>query len=620
MLEKNKGLLAIPGGEGKMMPLYAAALYGYHDVAKCLYQNSDLHDDGWNPQNRGWVFEKCIENDMFDIAQLMVETHPELATNGDALRSLARKPEELSVRKTTFIKGIIIWVLVFLGLTKGAPEKDNKALALLRTIGKAIAKKPKNEIDNILRGPPDPIKHQNKSDLGWSNHATRLHLLISEYVVKMNVETDNTGLMEDKGNQATRLQNLIFRHLAELHDETHKIIRGGPTSTKQDNMPLTRKEHQAEELKELIFKHIEEIHNETHNIIKNTNQKDELAQKLRDIILKSNKNIRTKANKVIVERTYSSRVLFIAAELGNTNFIVELIRQNPDLIWKVNDENQTIFHVAVKHRHEGIYNLLYEIGSMKDMITPLKDKNGNNMLHLVGMSEKQKLLREGAGLQMQRELAWFREVKQMIPPSYRERKNADDQTPRELFIKEHEDIVKQDEKWMKAIAGQCMVVAALIATMVFTAAYTIPGGYNQNDGIPIFHSKTVYKVFVVADAISLLTSITSILYIFISVYFSSNYTEIDFSESLPEKLIVGLLYLSISIISMLIAFSVSFFILYQNGTLWMPILISVFALIPLYLSFKMYIILFYAVILITYDSRNLFRPKKPVVYYKNPTI
>ncbi|MFS7957944.1 hypothetical protein Hanom_Chr07g00672451 [Helianthus anomalus] len=60
-----------------------------------------------------------------------------------------------------------------------------------------------------------------------------------------------------------------------------------------------------------------------------------------------------------------------------------LIRLYPDLIWEVDDNNQSIFHVAVAHRHEGIYNLLYKIGSMKDVISPLRDRNDNNMLHLV---------------------------------------------------------------------------------------------------------------------------------------------------------------------------------------------------------------------------------------------
>ncbi|KAJ0735121.1 putative ankyrin repeat-containing domain-containing protein [Helianthus annuus] len=67
MVEKNKNLLKIAGANGKMMPLYAAVLFGNKDVVKYLYDNSrELHnDDGWTTQDRGWLLEKCVENDMF---------------------------------------------------------------------------------------------------------------------------------------------------------------------------------------------------------------------------------------------------------------------------------------------------------------------------------------------------------------------------------------------------------------------------------------------------------------------------------------------------------------------------------------------------------------------------
>ena len=46
---------------------------------------------------------------------------------------------------------------------------------------------------------------------------------------------------------------------------------------------------------------------------------------------------------------------------------------------------------------------------MKDMITPLKDINGNNMLHLVGKtSVKMRAQTTEASLLMQRELLWFK--------------------------------------------------------------------------------------------------------------------------------------------------------------------------------------------------------------------
>nr|KAJ0191567.1 hypothetical protein LSAT_V11C800436350 [Lactuca sativa] len=96
--------------------------------------------------------------------------------------------------------------------------------------------------------------------------------------------------------------------------------------------------------------------------------------------------------------------------MGNTEFIVELIRHYLELLWKKNDDEQTIFHVAVTYCDEGICNLLHEIGSLKDMITPLKDKEGNNMLHLVRETEINRLQDVSEVFQMQRGLLWFKEV------------------------------------------------------------------------------------------------------------------------------------------------------------------------------------------------------------------
>nr|GEV52629.1 hypothetical protein [Tanacetum cinerariifolium] len=97
MVNKNRALLTIAGSNGTMMPLYTAALFGNHDVVKYLYENSyELGDIGWDPQNR--VFTA--------ISSKMIPS-----------------------------------------------EKEHEALQLLRIIWNDIAKKPKREIDDILRGP-----------------------------------------------------------------------------------------------------------------------------------------------------------------------------------------------------------------------------------------------------------------------------------------------------------------------------------------------------------------------------------------------------------------------------------------------------------------------------------
>ncbi|CBI27455.3 unnamed protein product, partial [Vitis vinifera] len=169
-----------------------------------------------------------------------------------------------------------------------------------------------------------------------------------------------------------------------------------------------------------------------------------------------------------------SPLLLVAAELGNTVFLTELVGSYPDLIWEADNDNRTIFHIAVLHRRESIFNLIYEIGSMKDLIVPYKDDNDNNMLHLAGRKAPlpQRNIVSGAALQMQRELLWFKEVEKIMLPTYRERKNKDGKTPRDLFTKEHKNLMKDGEKWMRGTAAQSMLVATLIATVVFAAAFT----------------------------------------------------------------------------------------------------------------------------------------------------
>ncbi|MFS8021097.1 putative Sterol-sensing domain, PGG domain, ankyrin repeat-containing domain superfamily [Helianthus anomalus] len=317
------------------------------------------------------------------------------------------------------------------------------------------------------------------------------------------------------------------------------------------------------------------------------------------------------------EGKYSPRVLFVAAEMGNTEFLVEIISQCPDLMWTVNANKQTIFHVAVSHRHERIYNLLHEIGSMKDVITVYEDTEGNNILHLTGMEPKiyngLHHLR-GDVFKMQWELLWFKEVEAMVPFWYRQKKNKAGITPHELFSENHKKLASKVEKWMKQTATQCIVVAALIATIVFGVAFTIPGGYDQNSGFPTFIGKEIYIAFVISDAISLIFSATSIL-VFLSVL-TSRYDEQDFLKSLSQKLVIGLATLFLSILTMLFAFSLSFFVLYHSTLIWVPIVISMVAVVPVILY-----AIFYRSLMDVYHSsygyKYIFKPKQRLLY-QNP--
>ncbi|KAJ7969337.1 Ankyrin repeat-containing protein [Quillaja saponaria] len=283
-----------------------------------------------------------------------------------------------------------------------------------------------------------------------------------------------------------------------------------------------------------------------------------------------------------------------------------------NLIWEVDNKNRSIIHIAVLHRHASIFNLIHELGSIKEIIVAfVDDEDKNNLLHLAAKlaPTDQLNLVSGAALQMQLELLWFEEVKKIMLPSFVDMKNSEGITPRELFTIEHKELLSKAESWMKDTANSCMVVSTLITTGVFSAAFSIPGGNNDNEGgTPNYLQKPAFLLFAISDAMALISSSTSIL-MFLSILIS-RYAEDDFFKSLPMKLMIGLVALFISIISMMVAFSSAFFITYYHGLKWVPNFIGVLAFVPVPLFFVLQYPLWTDIIYSTYHCRSLFRPNK----------
>ncbi|XP_020209483.1 ankyrin repeat-containing protein NPR4 isoform X2 [Cajanus cajan] len=209
-------------------------------------------------------------------------------------------------------------------------------------------------------------------------------------------------------------------------------------------------------------------------------------------------------------------------------------------------------------------------------------------------------------------LMWQQEVKKIMLPSFIELANHENITPRQLFIKDHQELLKKGESWMKRTANSCMVVSTLIAIGVFSAAFSVPGGNNDNLGSPNYLTKPWFMVFALSDALALVSSSTSIL-IFLCILIS-RYAEEDFLKSLPLKLIFGLVALFISIISMMVSFSSAFFITYYHGTTWVPIFIASLAILPITLFIFLQYPLWYDILCSTYICGSLFRPSKRMIH------
>ncbi|KAI8011485.1 Ankyrin repeat-containing protein ITN1 [Camellia lanceoleosa] len=146
---------------------------------------------------------------------------------------------------------------------------------------------------------------------------------------------------------------------------------------------------------------------------------------------------------------------------------LDILKHHPQLAVARDGNGETALHPEPKHISRCRFTsscrnmqILYEIGSIKDLITAYRDEDCNNMLHLAAKIAPPNQLNivSGAALQMQRELLWFKEVEKIMQPSHVEKKNSKGKTPRALFTEEHKDLIEKGEAWMKNTASQSMVV------------------------------------------------------------------------------------------------------------------------------------------------------------------
>ncbi|CAI9262260.1 unnamed protein product [Lactuca saligna] len=280
-------------------------------------------------------------------------------------------------------------------------------------------------------------------------------------------------------------------------------------------------------------------------------------------------------------RRYYARPVHEAARQDAYEVVDEILMRCPEAIRYKDKSGYDIIQIAVIHRSEHIYELIKILGERRNVYRTIEDSSQNNMLHLVGrLAPTHKLkLRTGAALQLQRELQWREVVKKMVSPAYITKENIFNETPDMVFTKEHKHLVKEGEQWMKTVAESCSITAALIATIVFAAAITVPGGSNQDTGIPVFTENVAFKIFAVADAISLFASSTALL-MFQSIL-TGRFSEQDFRITLPNRLILGLCSLMISTTAMMVAFSATLFFVFCHGKRWMLAPICVLAFLPI---------------------------------------
>lgn len=171
-----------------------------------------------------------------------------------------------------------------------------------------------------------------------------------------------------------------------------------------------------------------------------------------------------------------------------------------------------------------------------------------------------------------------RRVKEVTPSHFLNHQNNMKLTAEGYFITANSELRNLAKEWLKTTAEGCSVVAVLIATVAFAAAYTVPGGPNQSTGVPVLVNKPFFVVFTVTDVLSLAFALTSVV-TFLSIL-TSPFRFKDFKHTLPDKLMVGFTFLFLSVAMMMVAFGATIILMIYSKESWTKITLYAVSFIP----------------------------------------
>ncbi|KAL6333853.1 hypothetical protein AAG906_031151 [Vitis piasezkii] len=214
--------------------------------------------------------------------------------------------------------------------------------------------------------------------------------------------------------------------------------------------------------------------------------------------------------------------LFLATRSGIQEIVKEILAVHPQAFEHINCKGKNILHFAIKYRQIEIFNLVVNNEFIARKLVRKLDNEGNSILHMVGKKRADYVPEkiQSPALQLQKELILFERVKEVSAAYFTKHINEHKHTPEELFAETYTELHKSATDWLKRTSENCTVVAALIATVAFAAAYTIPGGPNQNTGFPLLLYQPFFVIFTLSDAVSLTFALTSVV-TFLSILTSS---------------------------------------------------------------------------------------------------
>ncbi|XP_060212659.1 uncharacterized protein LOC132640193 isoform X1 [Lycium barbarum] len=285
--------------------------------------------------------------------------------------------------------------------------------------------------------------------------------------------------------------------------------------------------------------------------------------------------------------------LILATKSGCTEIVEEILKTYPQAVEYIDSEGCNILHVAIKYRQMQIFDIVKKMDMPMRRLKIKITHKGNSILHMVGIKEDPEIadMRIPAHL-LQENLLLFEQVKKVCSDDFFEIINNDGKTAEDLFTKANAELRSEAKDWLKRTAENCTIVAVLIATVAFAAAYTIPGGPSQSTGYPVLMDHPFFVIFTIGDVLSITFALTSMI-TFLSIL-TSSFMMHEFRRSLSKKLILGFTLLILSVSMIMLAFASTIILMIHYKERWtkialyfmafLPVRIFVVSYFPLYVS------------------------------------
>ncbi|KAH9681299.1 ANK REP REGION domain-containing protein [Citrus sinensis] len=223
----------------------------------------------------------------------------------------------------------------------------------------------------------------------------------------------------------------------------------------------------------------------------------------------------------IADKDRKMTALHLAAGKGDARTVERIISGNPKCYELVDNRGCNFLHYAMVSFHVGQLRNLLENNPLARSLIDEGDAEGNTPLHVLAAvrpKEFHDVMNRSTQANYDAVNKQNVSVRHVFNYGYTELKEEIQKLSKDVgrgqyskgvirIRKVRKYVTKEDYKDTRA---SHLVVAALIATVSFEAAFTIPGGYRSENGTAILRRNKAFQAFIVADSIAMVFSLSAV--------------------------------------------------------------------------------------------------------------